>query len=296
MSLSYQFISILEIGANTFILFRISKNYKDDTITILSALQELALKHNKCFLYVDPYNYSDFMDNRDFFILYHKQSDKIVAWVNVINEIINTSSEKIYTTKIDKIVVIKNFANLTYIGTFLIKYILDIYINTPYRFYDFRSIPQYVEIITNVIYLYSLRIAKPFYDKIDELICLAKFNITHVMPPNPELIYINFPQIIDGNKNRKIPISRIMMSLNILHTFEIDEVDVDISIIDIDDNCYDLTPPIKGEESIVFEYIQQLNPTLMSKILIDKYIMTSKRDRARKKSTRSIIGKKTLNI
>jgi hypothetical protein len=289
MTIPYHFISFLQKGANTFILFRISKNYANN-MTILSELEKLAMKNNDCFLYIDPYREPLFIDNRDFFILYHKQSDKIVAWVNVINEIINSSHEKIYTTKIDKIVVIKNFANLTHIGTFMIKYILDLYTNTPYRFYDITAaIPQYIEIITNVIYLYTLEIAKPFYDKIDELVCLSDYKSILGMPPKSELIYISFPQIID-DKKRIERLQRIMHTLNILHTFEIDEVDVDQSTFDtknIDDGCYDLTPPMHGNESIVFKYIHEQVDDLskINEISIDKYIMTSKRDRAKRKKT-----------
>jgi len=101
------------------------------------------------------------------------------------------------------------------------------------------------------------------------------------MPPKSELIYISFPQIIDDKK-------RIERLQRIMHTFEIDEVDVDQSTFDtknIDDSCYDLTPPMYGNESIVFKYIHEQVDDLskINEISIDKYIMTSKRDRAKRK-------------
>ena len=144
------------------------------------------------------------MNNRDFFILYHKQSDKIIAWVNVVNEIITSSDthDKIYTTKIDKIVVIKNFAGLNYIGTFLIKYILDIYTKYTYKYYDSIT-EKYVERIPDYIYLYSLKKAQQFYDKIDDLIRFDKTMITSEVPENYDLIYYKRPNIIERSMPKK---------------------------------------------------------------------------------------------
>jgi len=284
MSTAYNIISIVECKAtppNTVFLFRINKNYENSE-KLLNSLKQLVKKNKECFLLLDPFTDADLMNDRDYFILYHKLSDTIFGWINVKHSIISSGNDKKYITKIDKIVVIPNFAQLAQIGTFLIKYLLELF-NKENKFYNTEN-NEYVDHNIEYIYLYSLPTTKKFYTQIPDLTTVDDIILTEDKPPNADLIFFKFPHIISNSNEKKI--QEITKSLNILHSFEIDEVDIhisDLEITKIDEKCYNLKPP--AGKSYISEYIDALITNNQIKILpiitMDKYIQR-KRKRTRK--------------
>jgi hypothetical protein len=140
--------------------------------------------------------------------------------------------------------------------------------------YEYRKI--------DYIYLYSLSIATGFYNKITEFIKLS--SIEH-----SDKIYFYFPNIIT-DKQRKI--EKINSIMTILHSFEVDEVDVgEIKLLEIPDKCYDTTTILNVDKLEVYDYISTLiKDYSISLIGFDKYIQ-NRSTRSLRTTTRSIIKK-----
>ena len=288
----YNLVSRLVINGRTtdFFLFRISSNYENNEI-LLNSLITLAELQQECFLYINPFKdiRSYNKDNKEFFIVYHYKTNKIIAWVNVENSIISNTNkriEKTYTSKIDKIVAISNYAGIKNIGTFLIKYIFDLYKNNEYKFMSLTESYKYKKI--DYIYLYSLSIARGFYNRITEFINLSSIN-KYKEFEHSDKIYFYFPNIITDRKRK---IEKINSLMTILHSFEVDEVDVgEIKLLEIPDKCYDTTMISNPDNLEVYDYISTLiKDYSISLIGFDKYIQ-NRASRSLRTTTRSSIKK-----
>ena len=260
MGENYNLISQLKIDDNEtdFFLFRFnySNNENPNELKIFEYLQEIAKSTKQCFNTLAPYEdiYQNIMVNREYFVLYHLPSNKVFGWTNVILSVINNNGEFFYTLKIDKIVIISNFGGLPNIGSFMIKYILDLF--TKNCLIHNAVIDTFENIQIDYIYLYSLAPSIGFYEKNNDLVKLKEIKTEDEIPQSDK-IFFYYPHITEQKIKQ---IKAINRSLNDLHTFDADEVDIaDLPPAKpINRDCRNNSIIISNFKTEIFDFIQQI--------------------------------------
>ena len=269
MGENYNLISPLKIGDNEtdFFLFRFnySNNENPNELKIFEYLQEIAKSTKQCFNTLAPYENipKTIKKNDEYFVLYHLPSNKVFGWTNIMLSVINTNSNKfIYTLKIDKIVIISNFGGLPNIGSFMIKYILDLF--TKNCLIHNAVIDTFENIQIDYIYLYSLAPSIGFYEKNNDLVKLKEIKTEDEIPQSDK-IFFYYPHITEQKIKQ---IKAINRSLNDLHTFDADEVDIaDLPPAKpINRDCRNNSIIISNFKTEIFDFIQQIKSKTINNI------------------------------
>jgi len=293
--INYNLISQLKVDDNTtdFFLFRFNNNDNQIEIDLFNNLKEIANNTSTCFNYLAPYKEATLRKNTEYFILYHMPSNKVFGWTNVILSVNhNTDLNKYtYTLKIDKIVIISNFGELKNIGTFMINYILKLYENPCKIFNSYKTL--YELKIVDYIYLYSLNPTIPFYNRLNGLISLNELKLTDEIPFKKN-IFIKIPKITE---KKQLFVKKINISMNDLHTFEADEIDISSDSLiqtNIKPKCRD------KNNSILPKIKENIKKQIMELIITNEIIFENIDKKTRKtrkttkrpiKTTRSLIRK-----
>jgi len=293
---NYNLISQLIINDNSteFFLFRFNNNQNEIEQQLFEYLKDIANKTKKCFKSLAPYENATLKKNTEYFILYHKPSNRVFGWTNVILSVNSNGTNYTYTVKIDKIVIISNFGGLKNIGTFMINYLLELY-EKPCSFFN-SYINNYETKIADYIYLYSLNTSIEFYGKLNGLVPLNKVYLSEDVPLSQN-IFIKIPKVIDKQQSL---IKKINRSMNDLHTFEIDEVDIpedEIEVNDIPEECKNKTITMIENNKNEIETIITRLETIITRLEIRNTIIFENIDKINRKlrttraKTRSIIKK-----